>query len=189
MKRILFCLLGLLVLLPITVKAVDLPEKTDHEKVTIYIFRGHGCSHCYDALEYFYNNHEKYDDYFNVVTYEVWNNKNNSELMQAVSDSFNDDASGVPYIVIGSNYSNTQGFGETIVDGILEAAFNAYQDEEYQDLVKELAKSYEKTESKNLEESCIEEGIVAGKYDTLIAFVIIFVVLGGGALLIKFARK
>lgn|SRR5574344_1366812 len=71
------------------------------DKVTIYLFRGAGCSHCYAFLTFLESIVPDYGKYFNVVTYEVWNNTNNASLMQQVASVFGDDASGVPYIIIG----------------------------------------------------------------------------------------
>ena len=189
MKKILLFITMLFAMVPVLVNAVELPEKTNHEKVTIYIFRGHGCGHCHEALEYFYNNKDTYGDYFDVVTYEVWKNSENSEFMKTVANSFGDSVNGVPYIVIGASYTNTNGFGDSNAEEIVTAALEAYADEEYHDVVKELAKENDKIESKDLEESCREEGIIAGKYDAVIIITILIVVLGGGFLLIKLARN
>ena len=49
----------------------DLPVITDHEKVTIYLFRSNGCGHCQDFVDYFARNYYQYQDYFEIVTYEV----------------------------------------------------------------------------------------------------------------------
>ena len=189
MKKIIIVFFIIISFLPVMVSAVTLPKKTDHEKVTIYIFRGHECSHCFDALNFFYKNRNKYADYFDVVTYEVWNNEDNKKFMKTIASTFDDDASGVPYMVIGDSYTNSKGFSDQLSEEIVNAALAAYQDENYIDLVAKMAKDNKKIESKNLEESCREEGIIAGKYDALIIFSILIVVIGGGAYLIKLARK
>lgn len=65
-------------------KYVEILEKTDFskyqtsdDKVNVYIFRGSGCSFCLKVLAYFSEAINEYGDYFNVVTYEVWNNSEN----------------------------------------------------------------------------------------------------------------
>ena len=86
MKRFLIILTAILsisVLSLTNVKAATLPKVTSHDKVTIYIFRGHGCSHCYGLINYLYNNMSKYTDYINVVAYEVENE--NGELVYVVN--------------------------------------------------------------------------------------------------------
>ena len=53
MKKFIVLFIGVITLLFATnVKAskIELPEKTDHEKVKVYLFRGAGCSHCYTLL-------------------------------------------------------------------------------------------------------------------------------------------
>lgn len=103
--------------------------KENDDQVTIYLFRGKGCSHCYEFLEYVSSTLIKeYGDKVKVATYEVWNNKSNSQLMQKVSDYFKDDASGVPYIVIGDKTFN--GYSESMNDDIKTAIDNLYNSEE-----------------------------------------------------------
>ena len=72
------------------------------EKINIYLFRGHKCGFCNSFLTFLYNNAEEYGKYFNLVSYEIFNDSNNSKLFGQVS-KFKDGeaATGVPYIVIG----------------------------------------------------------------------------------------
>lgn len=101
----------------------------DDDQVTIYLFRGKGCSHCYEFLEYVSSKLIKeYGDKIKVETYEVWNNKNNAKLMQKVSDYFKDDASGVPYIVIGDKTFN--GYSESMNEELKSTIDNLYDSEE-----------------------------------------------------------
>ena len=188
MKKVLLSIICLFSFVFLNVKAITLPEKTDHKKITIYIFRGHTCSHCYEALEYFNKNISKYEDYFDVVAYEVWNNANNSSLMKEVAEKLEDETSGVPYIVVGNKYS-VNGFKDSMAEEIIEAALSEYQNEEYEDIVAPLAKDAEK---ETLQEACIAEGIIekpVGKYDAIIILGIFIFIIGGGALLIHFSKK
>lgn len=139
MKKI---FLGVLVALSLAlmpnVKAAedDLPVITDHEKVTIYLFRSKTCGHCHDFLEYFAENYYKYQDYFEIVTYEV-SNADNYELMTTVKERMGEEVDGsVPYIVIGNNFDQL-GFGTDGTD-IIEEALNAYEDESYVDYVNQI---------------------------------------------------
>ena len=134
--------LGVLVALSLAlmpnVKAAedDLPVITDHEKVTIYLFRSKTCGHCHDFLEYFAENYYKYQDYFEIVTYEV-SNADNYELMTTVKERMGEEVDGsVPYIVIGNNFDQL-GFGTDGTD-IIEEALNAYEDESYVDYVNQI---------------------------------------------------
>ena len=192
MKKVFGLITILLSCFVLNVKAVDLPKVTDHEKVTIYIFRGHGCSHCYEALEYFHDNIDTYADYFEVKAYEVWNNNDNSTLMNDVADKLGDEVGGVPYIVVGDNYS-VNGFSKSLATEIIDAALKEYENKDYTDIVKQLAKGNDSLKKESLETACKEEGIIVDPKDTardgIIICIIFVVVLGGGAGLIALARK
>ena len=196
MKKFIFLLVGIFSLLLVTnVKAVDLPEVTDHEKVTIYVFRGHGCSHCYDALTFLFENASSYSDYFEVKAYEVWNNQKNRNLMSAVSEAFEDNVNGVPYIIVGNSYHKA-GFGSQTGTEIINTALSEYQNSKYTDVVKKTIKNNKLSVSvETLEEACAEEGITeatitnkeettGGKYDILIISGILVVIFGGVVALI-----
>ena len=73
----------------------------DESKPNVYLFRGHGCSHCYELIEYLETIIDEYGKYFNLVSYEVWYNSDNSTLMSTVASVLGDNANGVPYLVIG----------------------------------------------------------------------------------------
>ena len=82
-KVVLSILVALCLLIMPNAKAdVELPTLTDHEKVTVYLFRSSGCSHCQDFIEYFADNYYTYQDYFEIVTYEV-SDADNYNLMLA----------------------------------------------------------------------------------------------------------
>lgn len=85
-----------------TLKKVDLSNyKESSDKINIYMFRGDTCSYCLKAIVYFSSILNDYGKYFNLVTYEVWKNKDNNTLMNDVASVFNESIGGVPYIVIG----------------------------------------------------------------------------------------
>ena len=73
----------------------------DESKPNVYLFRGHGCSHCYELIQYLTSIIDEYGKYFNLVSYEVWYNSDNSSLMSNVASVLGDKANGVPYLVIG----------------------------------------------------------------------------------------
>ena len=110
------------------------------EKVNVYIFRGEGCPHCEEALEFFdtLEQDEEYKDLYKLVTYEVWYDENNSKLMQDVADALGEQASGVPYIVIGSR--TFSGYTSSYDDKIKDAIKTAYEDDDYKDVVKQVKK-------------------------------------------------
>lgn len=163
MKKLLIGLVCLLAFSFFTVEAAELPKKTDHEIVTIYIFRGSGCSHCYEALEYFTNFFEanpEYKDYVQLKAYEVWQDANNSNLMQAVAKKYGDEVGGVPYIVVGESYHST-GFASQLGPEIIDAALEEYENKKYKDVVAEVAKTVDDETVTTLEEAAYAEGIVS----------------------------
>ena len=125
-----------LLIMPNVQAAEDLPTITDHEKVTVYLFRSNGCYHCEDFIEYFAENYYQYQDYFEIVTYEV-STEDNYYLMLDAKERNGEEADGsVPYIVIGNTFDQL-GFG-TDGSSIIEAALEAYEDVSYSDLVQEI---------------------------------------------------
>ena len=96
MKKLLLTLLLGLFILPFGVFA--------EEKVPVYFFHGDGCPHCAEAETYFKSlESTEYGNMFEVKPYEVWNDESNARLMYAfaVINGEEDEATGVPYIVIG----------------------------------------------------------------------------------------
>lgn len=186
-------ILTLFIMVPV-VNAIEKPEITDHEKVTIYIFRGEGCGHCKEALTYFYGLGDEYKDYLEVKAYEVWKNSNNTELVKDVAIEIGTEyTGGVPLIVVGEKY--VSGYGAGTGDELVKYALEYYQDDEYRDVVKEkLAnKNYEETQE-SLKEAAQSEGLIAmssesGKYDAVIIIGIFVVLIGGFAALVFVSKK
>ena len=92
-------------------------EKTIDGKAIIYFFRGEGCSHCAEAEAWFESIEPEYGDYFKVIDYETWYNKDNAKLMQEVAKSRGEEVKGVPYIIIGNKSWN--GFTESYEQEII----------------------------------------------------------------------
>ena len=196
--------LGVLVALSLAlmpnVKAAedDLPVITDHEKVTIYLFRSKTCGHCHDFLEYFAENYYKYQDYFEIVTYEV-SNADNYELMTTVKERMGEEVDGsVPYIVIGNNFDQL-GFGTDGTD-IIEEALNAYEDESYVDYVNQIIEEENLDPAEtSLEEAASEIGASvvglngedpnAGLSDGAIVAIIFGILILGFGGLVLYSRK
>ena len=177
--------------------AIEKPEVTDHEKINVYIFRGSGCSHCYDALTFLYGLNGEYDDYINVVTYEVWSNQNNSALAKAVAAKLGDEFSGVPYIVIGSK--SFSGFGNSTGTEMIETALDYYKSKKYKDVVASVVKAGDYNEvSQSLAEAAYEEGITEvaptkveeeKSDDTWVILAVFVVIIGGFGALVYSSRK
>ena len=132
MKKISFLIVAaIMLIIPFAVKA------DSKEKINVYLFRGEGCPHCEEAIEWFDNTlskDEEYSKYYELVQYEVWYDQDNSALMDKVAKALGTEANGVPFIVIGDKYFS--GFsGTNSPDMIKEAIKNAYENEDYQDIV------------------------------------------------------
>lgn len=188
MKKI---VLGLLVLfsficLPYTVKASD--------KVTVYLFRGEDCPHCEEALEYMNEHKDEINKNIEIVTYEVWNNKNNSKLQDEVAARLGIDTKaedyGVPLIVIGEEY--VKGYsGVGSYNKIMEIAESYVNNSEYKDLVSEVAKEMQdnnagmKFESKELSDIFSEPNKVV----TIVVYSIFGLIVIGFIAMMVFSRK
>ena len=104
-----------------------------NDKINIYLFRGKGCAFCRAFLTFMDSITEEYGKYFNMVSFEVWNNENNWYLFNRVSYfKDNEIAQGVPYIIIGDKvfggYSNT--YDEDIKKAITDL-YNTPKKERY----------------------------------------------------------
>ena len=146
MKKLSFLVIAMLMLLiPFTVKA--------DKKVNVYLFRGEGCPHCEEAIEWFNNTlskDEEYSKYYKFIDYEVWYDQDNSELMDKVAKELGTEASGVPFIVIGDKYFS--GFSASASpDQIKNAIKAAYDNKDYVDIVDSVKnnKSINKDEDNN----------------------------------------
>ncbi len=202
MKKKFLALLVIFTLYLVPVKAeVELPEVTDHEKVVINMFRGNGCSACYNALTQLINLDGKYDDYVEIKTYEVWYVEGNKTLLNALMSNLkvSEDDQKIPFFVIGDEYY--VGYDE---DEIFGNALKLYQDDNYSDYVAKLidSGSYEPT-IWTLENAAIQDGIIEGeiesdedsddtessKTDTFIIIGIFVLVIGGFTALVVASNK
>ena len=149
MKKISFLIIAaIMLLIPFAVKA---DEKA---KVNVYLFRGEGCPHCEEALEWFDNTlskDEEYSKYYELVQYEVWYDEDNAKLMDKVAEALGTEANGVPFIVIGdkhfSGFSSSQS-----PDQIKEAIKAEYESDDKVDMVESVknGKIVEKKEENQL---------------------------------------
>ena len=118
-KKILLIAISLMLLLPLYVNAKveskNLQEIVKEEGITsqlygfeenddqaiIYLFRGNGCGYCKAFINFLNDIYKSYGQYFKVISYEVWYNEDNAQLMKEVGKYLDEPAEGVPYIVIG----------------------------------------------------------------------------------------
>lgn len=140
MKKIKLLAAGLLLLLAFVVGQTTCFAAD--KKINVYLFRGEGCPHCEEAIEWFndtLSKDEEYSKYYKLVEFEVWYDEDNSKLMSEVAEELGTQASGVPFIVIGDKYFS--GFSSTSSpDELKEAIKNAYENKDYEDVVSAVKK-------------------------------------------------
>ncbi len=152
-------------------------EVTEESKeVKVYFFRGDGCPHCEEAEEWFDSIEEEYGSKFEIVDYEVWYNSDNSDLMQRVSDARDDNADGVPYIIIGNH------------------SWNGFADSSKQEIIDEINSEYEKDVSSRYDimellPELEKESKKESKSGDVVAVIVIVLVVGGITYGIIQARK
>lgn len=179
LRKVLLLVLISLLVLPFTVFAEGEEEATKEEskEVTVYFFRGEGCSHCAEAEAWFESIEEEYGSKFEIKDYETWYNQENSELMGKVAKARGeeDSATGVPYIIIGDQswIGFEQAYEQEMIDKI-NALYDTEVDSRY-DIMKLLTSdSKDKKEEKS------------NDIGSLLVVVLIFGGIGAGA---YFARK
>lgn len=143
------------------------------EEVKIYMFKGEGCSHCAEALEFFDSIEEEYGDKFELTTYEVWYNEDNADLMQDVAKKLGDNVSGVPYIVVESE--SFGGYDAATGESIKALIDEKYENENHEDVVAPLAKGISTENKKDNKDTVV----------IVIFLAIVAAIIGGAAV----ARK
>lgn len=172
MKKVLLSVIALVMALMFPLSVLADKKEESKDKINVYLFWGNGCGYCEAAKEFFASIKDEYGNYFNLVEYEVWYDKDNNALKDSVAEYFNDDVSGVPYIIIGE--TTFGGYAADYDEDIIEAIEEAYEDDDYVDIVA-------KVKSGNVEPE--------KNYDTLIVIGIFVVIIGGFGALIYFSRK
>jgi glutaredoxin len=127
-KKLVYLFLMLLCFVPSIARA--------EEKIKVYIFRGEGCPHCEEALEFFDGLSEEETAKFDLIQYEVWNDESNSKLMKKVASKLGDDVSGVPYIVVGEK--SFSGFDDETGESILSQIDEMYENQDLTDVMENL---------------------------------------------------
>ena len=194
MKKILLVLLLCLTVLPLSVKAVDISTyetmnleqalteegiehnlsnyKENDKQIPIYVFRGKGCPHCQEFLEFLNSIVDEYGKYFRVVSFESWYNLDNNNLMAEVSTFMGQTATGVPYIVIGDKAF--RGYSSGYDDAIKKAITDLYNSKDRYDVFEEMSK--------------VEEPLKIN-YFVIIFSTIVVVVFMGGIVLVYMTKQ
>ena len=133
MKKIkyLVVLLMTLLVIPFGVFADETTETVDENvsrAVTVYFFRGDGCSYCAAAEEWFNEiGLQELGKKFIVKDYETWYDQENAELMQKAAEVRNETADGVPYIIVGDQ--SWAGFADDYKEEIVSKIEKVYEED------------------------------------------------------------
>ena len=147
MKKIIsFLILSFFFLLPFSVSALE------NDTISLYFFHGDGCPHCADEEKFFKTIEGKYSN-FEIVSYEVWNDEENAQLLSNVNEAFHITRTGVPTNVIGTTVIS--GFGDSTGDKIIRA-IEYYQNHPYEDIVSQI-KDGTYDASRSIQDSFSEE--------------------------------
>lgn len=150
-------------------------------KVNIYLFRGNGCSHCHEFLEYLESIIDDYGKYFNVITYEVWSNGDNGTLMEKAAEKLGKEVTGVPFIIIGEQ--TFSGYASSMNEQIESLIKEEYEKEDRYDVMKELGVDTTVSNSK------VENNAKDSSTSDIIILVISVLIIGGVVILVVMARK
>lgn len=120
-------------------------KETD-KQVTIYLFRGNGCSYCDSFLKFLNDNAEKYGKYYKLVSFEVWGNAKNAELLEETAKFLGQNVGGVPFIIIGDQVF--PGYASDYDEGILATLKKEYKKEVKYDVFEEMEKARKEQERK-----------------------------------------
>lgn len=198
MKKLLIVLitiLNLFFIIPVEAKT-SLPEKTNHEKVKVYLFWSSTCSNCHNLMKYFANKYQDYESYFEIVTYQVNNDKNNASLASTIAKQVGEKPGYVPLVIIGNTY-HVLGWDDSLGEIITKEALKAYEDKEYTDIVaKEIKNNKLDVKEKSFAEACDVVGIkhninTKNKVDTkfVIGFICVTIILGTIGLIILSRKR
>lgn len=110
------------------IKLTDMTENNisySKEKINIYLFYGEGCPHCEELKNYLNSLDNKEKSYFNIYTFEVWNNSTNQQFMKESAKFLNKEVSGVPFLIIGNK--TFEGYNESMNIKIKKAIKTEYK--------------------------------------------------------------
>lgn len=144
--------------------------KEDDKQVTIYLFRGRGCTHCRAFLTFLNSIVPEYGKNFKVVSYEVWYDKDNGDLLDKVSTYLGQPATGVPFIVIGDQAFG--GYGERYNDTIKKTITDLYNSGNKYDVFEEI----EKAEIKEKVDKLIDNTLPAIICSVVVIIIVIIII-------------
>lgn len=120
MKNFLYVTIVTTVVLLLIILGIGKKEYSINDELNnVYLFYGEGCQYCKALESYLDTIPDDVKSTYNLVEYEVWNNNQNAQLMNKFAEYLNDEANGVPYLVIGDK--SFIGYSDEYNEEILEA--------------------------------------------------------------------
>lgn len=100
----------------------------DDDKINIYLFWGNGCQHCEDLFLYLSEIWDDYSQYFNLYSFEIWQDKDNQEIMDYFMKQLGQPTGqqSTPTFIIGDELF--QGFRESDKEKITGTIMSEYED-------------------------------------------------------------
>lgn len=99
--------------------------KETNDQAIVYMFRGQGCGFCRKFLTFINSISKEYGKYFKLISFEVWNDQQNSALFSKMYSVTGVPTEGVPYVIIGSKVFD--GYTASYDEQIKEAIMNEYK--------------------------------------------------------------
>ena len=123
--------------------------------VNVYFFQGEGCPHCTAEKEFFKDLKKDTTLDFNLREYEIWYNKENQGLLEAISKQKGWQVTGAPFTIIGdiyyTGYLNDETTGKKLANAIKQCNQNECPDTISEIIAKEsLSKKKKATPSKSV---------------------------------------
>ena len=108
----------------------------DSKKINVYLFWGDGCPHCHDLGEMLASLDDNYNTFFNLYSFEVWNNLESRNLMKRFADAADQEVDGVPFLIIGEKVF--VGYIDSMENEIKETIKAEYNKTDHFDYYREL---------------------------------------------------
>lgn len=139
---------SLLLMLMIFNRATNTIEKNatldmidcNSSKVNVFVFWGDGCPHCKKEFEYLEKISKRYSSYFDVYGFETWFNEDNSKMMNKFRELIKDEASGIPYTIVGDKVFH--GFANEMQDELLNTIIEEYKSKDKTNYCEKIKKEF-----------------------------------------------
>ena len=137
-----------------TLEEIGMEKKFEHyeeneQQVPVYLFRGKGCEYCEQLVDYLNSIADEYGKYFKLISFEIYESKDNTALLSKVADYVGAPGTGIPFVVIGNQYF--EGYSSEYDNQILETIKRYYDitPSTRTDVMKSLAVESSSTKSAN----------------------------------------